>query len=92
MTSGAAAAKVSVMPCFLLHHRHDPETCEPAFAAWQGFPSPLRHRVADSTCLAGDHDIWWRVEASDRQAALALLPAFVAKRTCAILVRGVRIP
>ena len=62
------------MPSFLLHHSHDAHECAAAFAAWQGFDSPLRHRRAPSTCLAGGHALWWRVEASDRRAALELLP------------------
>ena len=28
------------MPFFLLHHQHQPDECDVAFAAWQGFPSP----------------------------------------------------
>ena len=64
----------------------------PAFAAWQGFVSPLRREPAASTCLTGGHAVWWRVEALDRQAALALLPPYVADRTNAIPVRDVQIP
>jgi hypothetical protein len=80
------------MPAFLLAHRHDPNECAAAFAAWQGFDSPLRHGRAPSTCLAGGHGLWWRVEAPDREGALALLPRFVAERTTAIEVRDVQIP
>jgi hypothetical protein len=80
------------MPWFLLHHEHRPEECEPAFAAWQGFDSPLRHRSAPSTCLAGGHAIWWRVHAADLAEALALVPAYVAVRTEPIEVRDIRIP
>lgn len=80
------------MPFFLLHHQHEPHECPAAFAAWQGFESPLRHRLAPSSCLAGDHGLWWRVEAPDRRAALALLPRFVAARTTPIQVREVQIP
>ena len=58
--------------------------CAAAFAAWSGFDSPLRHRPAPSTCLAGGHAIWWRVEAATHAAALALLPRYVAERTLAI--------
>ena len=43
------------MPFFLLQHSHDAHECAAAFAAWQGFDSPLRHRRAPSTCLAGGH-------------------------------------
>ena len=80
------------MPFFLLHHPHRPDECAAAFAAWQGFQSPLRHRRAPSTCLAGGHAIWWRVEAPTLTAALALVPAFVAQRTDPIEVRDVEIP
>ncbi len=80
------------MRLFLLHHRHQPQECPAAFAAWAGFDSPLRHRPAPSSCLAGGHALWWRVEARDRRAALALLPSFVAARTTATEVREVEIP
>jgi len=48
--------------------------------------------AASSTCLTGGHVIWWRVEAGDTDAALALLPAFVATRTAPLEVREVEIP
>jgi len=80
------------MPEFLLHHQHQPDECEASFAAWQGFESPLRHRSAPSTCLAGGHEIWWRVEAADLRRALALMPRYVAERTKPIAVREVEIP
>ena len=80
------------MRAFMLHHRHRPSECDAAFAAWQGFDSPLRHGVVPSTCLAGGHAIWWRVQAADARAALAQLPAFVAHRTRPVEVRDVQIP
>ena len=80
------------MPVFLLAHRHEPQECAAAFAAWRGFESPLRQSRAPSTCLAGGHGVWWRVEAPDGEAALALLPGFVAARTTATEVRDVEIP
>ena len=80
------------MQLFLLHHRHEPHECAAAFAAWQGFDSPLRHGRVPSTCLAGGHELWWNVAASNRQAALELLPRFVAARTTPIRVREVDIP
>ena len=80
------------MPVFLLHHQHAPGDCAAAFAAWSGFDSPLRHRQAASTCLAGGHAVWWRVQAEDRSAALKLLPRFVADRTTPIEVRDIEIP
>ena len=80
------------MPFFLLQHQHEAHECAAAFAAWQGFDSPLRHRRAQSSCLAGGHGVWWQVEATNRGDALALLPRFVAQRTNPIQVREVRIP
>ncbi len=80
------------MPKYLLHHQHAAAECDAAFAAWTGFDSPLRHRPAASTCLAGGHAIWWRLEAADVDTALALLPRFVRERTTATSVREVEIP
>ena len=45
-----------------------------------------------STCLTGGHAVWWRVQADDADAALALLPRFVAERTTAIEVSDIEIP
>ena len=92
MWGDAQVARLPVMPPFLLHHQHGPAECAAAFAAWQGFDSPLRGQAAASTCLEGGHAVWWRVETPDRHAALALLPPYVAQRTHAIAVRDVRIP
>jgi hypothetical protein len=80
------------MARFLLDHRHSPAECACAFAAWLGFDSPLRHHAAASTCIAGGHAVWWQVEAPDRDAALALLPGFVAERTEVRRVHDVLIP
>jgi hypothetical protein len=80
------------MPVYLLHHRHDAAECAPAFAAWTGFQSPLRHRPAASTCLAGGHELWWRVEAPSDEAALELLPRYLRQRTRVTGVRDVEIP
>ena len=80
------------MPCFLLHHRHEPRECGAAFAAWRGFSSVLRQRDAASTCLFGGHAIWWRVHAADSAAAHELLPPYVADRTTITEIRPVRIP
>jgi hypothetical protein len=80
------------MSDFLLQHRHEPGECESAFAAWRSFDSPLRGGTVPSTCLAGDHAIWWFVEAPDEAGALALLPDFVASRTEATTVRYVEVP
>lgn len=80
------------MPSYLLHHHHDPADCAAAFAAWIGFESPLRQRTAVSTCLAGGHSLMWHVEASDRAAALALLPRYVRRQTVVSAARDVQIP
>ena len=87
-TSGEGACERA----FLLCHRHRPEECGSAHAAWRGFASPLRHHAAPSSCLLGGHAVWWRVEALDACAALALLPAYVATRTEAIEVRDFIVP
>lgn len=80
------------MPSYLLHHEHEPDECPAAFAAWNGFASPLRHHVAASTCLAGGHALWWTVDAPSPGAALALVPPYVRARTSATEVRAVTIP
>jgi hypothetical protein len=80
------------MTAFILHHRHTAQECAVAFAAWRGFDSPLRGGSASATCLAGGHDLWWRVAAADAESALALLPPFVAERTRVWPVRDVPIP
>jgi hypothetical protein len=80
------------MPFLLLTHQHQPHECAAAFAAWQGYDSPLRHARVPSTCLTGGHGLWWRVKADDRAAALALLPRYVSERTSAVQVREVEIP
>lgn len=80
------------MPLFVLSHRHEPHECRPAFAAWKGFDSPLRHRPTVASCTEGGHRAWWQVEAPDAVAALALLPPFVAERTEVEPAREVTIP
>lgn len=80
------------MPQFILHHRHSPDECAAAFAAWNGFESPLRRRPAAASCLTGGHRVLWRVEAEDGEAAAGLLPRFVAARTEVIEVRDVTVP
>ncbi len=80
------------MARWLLHHRHDPDECGVAFAAWKGHASPLRRRGAVSSCRTGGHAIWWIVDAPTSEAALALLPYFVAERASAVQVSDVTIP
>lgn len=82
----------SGMPRYLLDHRHEPDECVVAFAAWIGFGSPLRHQVTWASCRTGGHAIWWQVQAADEAEALAQLPRFVAERTTAVQVSEVRIP
>jgi hypothetical protein len=77
---------------FLLHHRHDPGKCGVAYAAFKGHPSPLRHSVTFASCAAGGHEIWWVVEADSPEAALDLLPHYVAQRSTAVPIRKVQIP
>ena len=79
------------MPYFLLEHRHTAAECAAAFAAWTGFQSPLRHRPAASTCLAGGHALWWRVQA-DNAAARWDAPALRRATHGPIEVRDVDIP
>jgi hypothetical protein len=80
------------MPLFMLSHRHEAHECRSAFAAWKGFDSPLRHGLTVVSCVEGGHRVWWRVEAPDAEAALALLPPFVADRTEVEPAREVRVP
>jgi hypothetical protein len=80
------------MPTYVLSHRHTPQECAVAIAAWKGFPSPLRHSRPFGSCAHGGHAVWWTVQADDEQSALALLPDFVACRTVAEQVREVPIP
>jgi hypothetical protein len=83
------------MASFMLTHRHAPDECPVAFAAWRGFESPLRHADATASCSAsagGDHVMWWAIEAAGRREALAQLPAWIADRTEVSEVGEVPIP
>ena len=80
------------MPALLLHHRHHPEKCGVAFAAFKGHPSPLRHTETFASCAAGGHEIWWVVDAGSPGEALDLLPHYVAQRSTAVPIRKVQIP
>jgi hypothetical protein len=77
---------------YLITHQHDPGLCRVAFAAWNGFESPLRHHSTLSSCGEGGHSIWWQVEAENTEEALALLPAWIAERSRVTPVSEVRIP
>jgi hypothetical protein len=76
----------------LLQHRHNADECGRCFAAWKDVTGPLRHSTVLATCRRGGHQLWWCVEAADPDAALALLPAYVADRTEAVPVDQLRVP
>ena len=80
------------MKRFLLHNHHEPDECGVTFAAFKGHSSPLRRHKTASSCLTGGHEIWWLVEAETEDAALALLPRYVAERSTAMPIRPVLIP
>ena len=92
MSEEALGRKLSAMPCFLIHHRHEPHECGVAFASFRGHASPLRHQAALASCRTGGHAIWWSVEAAGPDEALALLPFFIAERATATRVDEVDIP
>jgi hypothetical protein len=83
---------VTDVPMYMLSHSHTPGECRVAFAAWNGFDSPLRGHAALASCEAGGHSLWWTVEAESADAALAQLPGYVAERTEASPVSEVPIP
>jgi hypothetical protein len=83
---------VTAMATYLITHRHDPALCRVAFAAWRGFESPLRHHATLSSCVEGGHSIWWQVEATNRDEALALVPEWIAQRSDVVPVSQVQIP
>jgi hypothetical protein len=76
----------------MLTHRHAPDECRIAFAAWRGFESPLRRGLVTGSCHAGGHCLWWTLEACDEAEALGRLPPYVAARTQVAQVTDVRIP
>jgi len=80
------------VPRYLLHHRHEPEECGVAFAAFKGHASPLRHTATVGSCLSGGHELWWLVDAHDHAQALAQLPFYVAERSTVTEIREIQIP
>jgi hypothetical protein len=92
MTASGEPSQDVSMAAYLLYHRHLPAECPVAFAAWKGFPSPLRRQPVLSSCATGGHQLWWTVEVTSREAALALLPGYVAARTEAAEVGEVSVP
>lgn len=92
MRAGRTPGKLASVPTYLVRHHHAPDECRFASAAWEGSQSPLRHRSAISSCIAGDHSLWLTVEADDESAALEQLPPYIAERSSVVLVREVAIP
>jgi hypothetical protein len=80
------------MRTYLLCHSHGARECPVAFAAWNGFDSPLRQQPMLASCESGGHGQWWTVRADDETLALAQLPGYVARRTVVIEVREVVVP
>lgn len=89
LTTGSARRAPGL---FLLVHRHAPERCASAWAAWQGHQSALRGTDAACTCMHGGHVVWWEVQAASAKDALALLPDFVARSTRAVPIRRMVTP
>jgi hypothetical protein len=83
---------------FVLSHRHRPNQCGVAYAAWKAFDSPLRHEPTLATCAsdpdlgAEDHLLLWTVDAESEEGALALLPQWLAERAQVRRVGQVTIP
>lgn len=92
MSEMRACDEAGPMPRYLLHHRHEAKECGLVFASFKGHASPLRHQPTLASCASGGHAIWWTVEAEGQEAALDLLPFYVAGRTTATAVSEVRIP
>jgi hypothetical protein len=80
------------MSAYLLQHRHEPQECGVVFVSFKGHESPLRHRPTLASCRSGGHAIWWTVDAESEEAALRLLPSYVAERTTVARVSEVDIP
>ncbi|MBM2615699.1 hypothetical protein JIG36_09050 [Actinoplanes sp. LDG1-06] len=92
MSSRATVTRLDPVPRFLLHNRHAADDCGVVFAAFRGFPSPLRHAGALSSCRTGGHEVWWQTTAPDGPAALRQLPPYVAATTVAIRIERLDTP
>ena len=92
MAQARGTAWIEAVSQYVLIHSHDPAECATAFAAWGGVASPLRGGIALAGCAHGDHRVFWTVSAGDPEAALAMLPDYVAERTVVARVRDVVIP
>jgi len=83
---------------FALSHHHAAGECGIAYAAWRGFDSPLRHAPTLASCgseptgAPSEHLLLWTVDADSEEAALALLPGWLAERTQVSRVAEVPIP
>jgi hypothetical protein len=80
------------MSHYLLEHRHTAAECGAVFASFKGHQSPLRHQATVASCRSGGHAIWWTVDAESPEAALQVLPSYVAVRTIVTRVTEVQIP
>jgi hypothetical protein len=80
------------MSRYLLEHRHEPRECAVVFASFKGHASPLRHQPTLASCHSGGHAIWWTVDVDSQEAALGLLPQYVAERTIVSRVSEIEIP
>jgi hypothetical protein len=98
------AADSGFVKAFMLIHKHTPAECNVAYAAWNGFDSPLRGQPVQSTCARHQsdpasaapnrpavHEIWWNTHAPDIVSAMAQLPPYVKDRTQAREVSDVTI-
>jgi hypothetical protein len=92
MSASPAQRHAGPVSRYLLQHLHEPHECGVVFAAFKGHRSPLRHQPTLASCRSGGHAIWWTVEASSEEEALALLPFYVAERTTVAKVSEVEIP
>jgi hypothetical protein len=92
MCRGAPREMLRGMPRFMLEHRHAAAECGAVFASFNAFDSPLRQRPTTASCHYGGHRIWWEVDASTEEEALARLPRYVAERTTVTRVRTTEIP
>ncbi|MFZ0377856.1 MAG: hypothetical protein WCD11_21085 [Solirubrobacteraceae bacterium] len=59
------------MANLILAHTDAPEERWIASAAWNAYPSPLRHGRPLGSCATGCHRLWWTVEGQDSGAAQA---------------------
>ena len=81
------------MPFFSFTTTTRRDECAAAFAAWQGFDSPLRPGRVRSSCLSGGHGLWWQVEAAShsRRRSPSSRGSW-PRRTKPIQIREVDIP